>query len=570
MAGYLGNSFLGNVQDTILGNGTDESGFLGIGQQKIDPNGYKYDQSAFQKSSKGLKEGFQKDLKAVNARKAPTAKAASIDQRPQAQFRNAQANLVGQLEAQAAGQGPSLAQSQLQSATDRNIQQQAALAASARGRTAGQGMRAAQMGAATANQQAARQSAETRMQEQMAARQQLAGVSSDARGQDIGLATNQAGLSQQANLANQQAALQAQAQKDAMSQFYNQGLVGLNQFNQNKAMALEQLKGQQYIAAQDAKYNAYESASNRKAGFTSGLLNPASDENVKTNIEPVKAEESQGTSLRETLDALSDTKNTSSSANMSKGTPDVAPASGAPEKPTKAVESQVTPVQQQGPSQVGNISTGAAQKALGTSVGDAIKKYAPMAMAAVAAMSDVNNKVNITPLNRSNTHLNEGEVMRSKSNSEGTGKGMMDMVKGLMGGKDGDVTTGAAAGGAAEGGGMAAFMQAISDKNQKTKIAPPSDEKLGRFVDSLKAYEYNYKDPTQPGAGPGKFVSPMAQDIEKTELGQGLVEDTPQGKIVNYGKAGGLMLATAAMLNDRLNDIEGAMAGVFKKKNKKG
>lgn len=549
--------FIGKVNSTLFGNSSDESGFLGIGQQK--PTGsFDYDEEAFkrQKESEAMRKSFNKQLKDVQARKAPTAEAATINQKPQAQFRGTQQNLVGQLEAQAAGQGPSLAQSQLQTATDRNIAQQAALAASGRGRTAGQGMRAAQMGAATANQQAAKQAAELRMQEQMQARQQLAGVASDARSQDIGLASSQAGLSQQANLANQQATLQNRAQQDAMSQFYNQGIVGLNQYDKNSNMALEQLKGQQFIAAQDAKYNAYESAANRKAGFTSGILNPASDENVKTNIQP--ASEGQGTSLQETLDAAGG-KGTMSKVSGPPAAPEAKTATVA--EPKKAADSSVGQVAQ-GPASAGNISTGNAQKELGKSAGEAIKKYGPMIISAVAAMSDENNKVNVTPLSRSSSRINEAEVMQNKD-SGAEKKGFSDMLKKMFGGKDGDVTT---AGG--EGGGS--WMDALSDKNQKTKIAPPSDEKLGRFVDSLKAYEYNYKNPEQPGAGPGKFVSPMAQDIEKTELGQGLVEDTPQGKVVNYGKAGGLMLATAAMLNDRQNEIEAQMAQLFKKKQKAG
>jgi len=62
-----------------------------------------------------------------------------------------------------------------------------------------------------------------------------------------------------------------------------------------------------------------------------------------------------------------------------------------------------------------------------------------------------------------------------------------------------------------------------------------------------------------PGAGEGKFISPMAQDMEKSELGKGMVMDTPEGKMVDYGKAGGLMLGVASMLNERMDDLEAAL-----------
>ena len=48
----------------------------------------------------------------------------------------------------------------------------------------------------------------------------------------------------------------------------------------------------------------------------------------------------------------------------------------------------------------------------------------------------------------------------------------------------------------------------------------------------------------------------MAQDLERSEAGRDLVEDTPRGKMVDYGRALPLLLASAARLNDRLDKLE--------------
>ena len=55
--------------------------------------------------------------------------------------------------------------------------------------------------------------------------------------------------------------------------------------------------------------------------------------------------------------------------------------------------------------------------------------------------------------------------------------------------------------------------------------------------------------------GEGKQVGVMAQDIEK-EVPQ-MVQDTPEGKVVDYNKAGGPILASMASLHDRLKKLEG-------------
>lgn len=96
-----------------------------------------------------------------------------------------QSALADQLEQQAAGKGPSLAQLQLQQATQANAAQAASSVASQKGINPALAARMIMQNQQAANQQAAGQSAMTRMQEQMAARSMLGSALSAQRGQDI-------------------------------------------------------------------------------------------------------------------------------------------------------------------------------------------------------------------------------------------------------------------------------------------------------------------------------------------------------------------------------------------------
>jgi hypothetical protein len=81
--------------------------------------------------------------------------------------------LISDLTAQAAGQGPSLAQAQLKSATNRNLAQQLAAAASSRGGNPAAQQRQLLQQQGAAGRDLAEQSAQARIQEQLNARQQL-------------------------------------------------------------------------------------------------------------------------------------------------------------------------------------------------------------------------------------------------------------------------------------------------------------------------------------------------------------------------------------------------------------
>lgn len=95
--------------------------------------------------------------------------------------------------------------------------------------------------------------------------------------------------------------------------------------------------------------------------------------------------------------------------------------------------------------------------------------------------------------------------------------------------------------------------QAVSDINTKHQIQSGTPE-LQEFLDSLGVYSYEYKDPKY---GDGRRISPMAQEIEQTPLGKIAISTNHEGyKQVDYGKLGGTMLASLALLNHKYNKLE--------------
>jgi hypothetical protein len=366
---YTDVGLIGNNKEKIFGDG-ENAGLLGLGQYKA--KGVDIDMNAFSNPNQnGSMASLSKQLRDTQRREAPIlGEGAAINTVPQEQFRQGQLGLAQALQMQAMGQGPSLAQGQLRQATDRNIAQAMALGASQRGSNPALAQRQIALGSALANQQAAAQSAQLRMQEQMAARDQLGGVLQSGRGQDIGLATDQAGFNQQAILADQQARLQQQALNDAQSRFLNSGMMDLDQNNRLAQIAGQQLRVQQATGISSANQAGYANASQARGNFVQGA-----------------------------------------------------------------------------------------------------------GQAAAAAASDENLKT--------------------------------------------DVVDGSA--------------------------------KIQEFLDTIGAHSYRYIDPK---FGAGTYVSPMAQELEKTELGKGLVIETSEGKMVDYGKAFGLMFAAASALNKRVSELE--------------
>lgn len=107
------------------------------------------------------------------------------------------------------------------------------------------------------------------------------------------------------------------------------------------------------------------------------------------------------------------------------------------------------------------------------------------------------------------------------------------------------------------GGALGGAMIMKSDERLKTNIIP-GEEELSEFLDSLGVHSYEYRNKEY---GAGRYVSVMAQELEKTELGKDLVIDTAAGKVVDYAKGFGVMLAANAMLYKEIQELKEAVRG---------
>lgn len=90
----------------------------------------------------------------------------------------------------------------------------------------------------------------------------------------------------------------------------------------------------------------------------------------------------------------------------------------------------------------------------------------------------------------------------------------------------------------------------FSDRDLKKDIKKADVKEL---LDTVSASEYEYKDKKH---GEGKFAGPMAQELEKTEVGRSAVMDTPEGKMVHGGRVAMLALASAKDLHERIKKLE--------------
>lgn len=202
----------------------------------------------------------------------------------QDQTRQAQMGLMQQLQAQARGEGPSLAQLQLQRGQESAMANAMAMGASQRGANQAGALRNIGAQQAGIQQGLAADSAALRLQEQMQAQQMLAGLTGQMRGQDIGAAGQQTQFAQSGMQMN-----------DQMVQFYVSQGMSLQDAQMKAKMDLEKLRTEQSL--QQMKIEQDRDAANKKlagdvvdsaTGMIGGGMSAAamSDENVKEDIAP--------------------------------------------------------------------------------------------------------------------------------------------------------------------------------------------------------------------------------------------------------------------------------------------
>lgn len=252
-----------------------------------------------------------------------------------------QQDAMGMMRQAAMGQGPSAAQAQMQRGLGQAIAASRSAAASAKGVNPALAQRMAAQGIAQQTADVASQAAALRAQEQQAAMSQYGGMAEAQRGQDIGLASQQAQLTQQAGLqgaAQQQQMAQFNAGQLQQAALANQGadlqaqqaslaatgqLIGMGMSHEQAQAQLNlglmgqqtqrQLSAAQIRAAQQAAASAQSAADrdfwrNTLVGLGTQIVGGVaggagaqlamSDERVKTDIEPAAVE------VRTLLDAI--------------------------------------------------------------------------------------------------------------------------------------------------------------------------------------------------------------------------------------------------------------------------
>ena len=449
----------------------------------------------------------------------PTAQAgaAQIDPALQAQIRQSQMGLVSGLEGAIAGKEPSAAEIMLRNATDRNVANQYALAQAATGMNTGLAQRTAMINAADASQQAIMQQALLRAQEIAAARGQLGGVLDSARGADIGLATNQAGLQQQANLANTGALntstlTQAQLSQQAAIQ-QAQLQQGASQFNAGQsndaATANATLAQQAALANQQASMQA--GTQNATLAQQVALANAgAQNQTYQQNAQLQQAANLQNAQLG--------TQASITNANNVTG------ANTASAQLANAVNLANAQNQSQANLATGQIQTQAAIANAGNAV--ATNNLNQKAQQDLAA-----NQLTASG-QAGQTSIGYGDVAAKMAEAEAKRQAA------LIGG----ISAGAAA--------------LISDPRQKTDIHPAEAE-IAEFTAALDPKSWRYKDPNRPGAAPGKRYGIMTTDLERSAIGRSLVRELEDGtKAVDVPQSIGAILATLSAMSKRQDRIE--------------
>ncbi len=601
------------VGGAIFGS-KDKAGILGTGQfegEKYDINKDAfYNNEAMDKD----KAEMQTRLAGVDARGAPTMQGTNVDKTtlgPASQMSAASAgpaatiggsayeknqnNYVNSLEQQAAGKGPSLAAGQLQAATERNTANQLAMAASGKPGNTSLAMRNVASNSAALGQQAAHDSAQMKIQEQQNAQAQLGGALSSFRGQDMSNAQNQAqlnqsmalsnagfkqqanaqnqgalnqfglaqgqmtqatnlaqaGFNQQANSQNQQAWLANQQMNDAMARYYTQANTGLDMNAQQNKMAYEGMMSGQQNDLNNTNAGGYANAAAARSNMWTSVAKgvAASDEEAKTNIK-------EG---NEFINKFMKQMQSHSSANAQ-------PKSGAWAGLSKSMDDAyasrdaMAAAEKKGGMEADSQYYQQKLKEASESAGRA-KMIDTSSKALSSAPPPPVRTTGPTGFDGSPTALPSGGAPTSDEvDKYGVPKGNTDPFYTAPSAEPDAATVDTAADAASSV--DAADLEAASDEETKTNVSP-GKASIKEFLDKAKPYHYEYKDSEKdkPGRGLGEYVSPMAQDLEKTELGKDMVTEGPDGKkMVDYGKGFGAMLAGISSLNKRLEDLESRKA----------
>jgi hypothetical protein len=529
---------------------------------------------------------------------AQQAQAAQIATNPQAQMREGQSRLVTDLQSAAAGTGgPSAAQAMLQQGMDRAIAAQFAQAAAARGSNVGLAQREAAINASSMSTNAALEAAKLRAQEQQQARQELAGALGGARGQDIGLATSQADLTQGANLANLDAATRVGLANAAAQ---NQRGLAQAQLEQEAArtnldtatqVGLANTAAQNQFALQGAQFRQDAAGRNLDADTRTGLANMEAtnagrlrqadimsaanlatlDANTRIGLANTAAQNQRSLAQAE-LDqsanlftAGAQNQQTLEGARMRLAADQGNQQTGLTVGVQDAQLAQQAGLANQSAALTAEQANAAAQNAredlrakLGVDVSQFNAQQANqlrgqlMDIEARIATANASNDLEARRIAEQERQNLRSAILASTSQSIDANTAAINAKTGLAQAQNQNTATLLSAG--------ATLAPLLSDEDRKEMIRklPADDGDFRDLFEAITPHSYRYKDPAEPGAAKGDRWGILAGRLEKGgRIGASLVERREDGaRQVNVPQAVGATLAALGILNKRLERIE--------------
>lgn len=521
-----------------------------------------------------------------------------IDALKQNQFREGQTGLISGLNDAIAGKDPSVAAIMLRQATERNAANQYAMAQAASGQNAGIASYNAARNVADLNQQAAGQQALLRAQEIATARGQLGSVLSSGRESDIGLATSQAGLSQQVNLANAgftNTANMSQAQLDQAIKLANSGFKNTattTQAQLDQATSALNTTQQNQVATTNAN-NALDAAKTNVAlAQQAALANQSAENTAKLqNAQNALAAATKNAELAQQVaisnqGALNNTSQVNAQLSNATG---IANAGNVTQASTATAQNQTSAantaaslnaaIRQTNATNQSNSSTNQAkldQEASTTNATNSLTasksnaelgQQVALANALAANKASETNANNQTGVNTANLNANVQTNAQNITDKQNAAANTLTASGQQVTAAAAKATADAAAAKAAndqanrnqdlliKGIGAIASGGTSSDR-QKKKSIRRADKDIVALLKGIKPYGFKYKDPKAPGAADGKRFGVMAQDLEKSKAGKTLVHDTPHGKMVDVNQAVLAALAGLGNVNKRLETVE--------------
>jgi len=516
---------------------------------------------------------------------APTVTGVTIDTGDQAAMRARQLNLTNLLEAGASGTGgPTAAEALLLQQSERAKRNQMGLAVSAaRGGNVGLAMREAARNAATIDTETGMNAAQLRAKEQQEAQGKLLQALEGARSQDIGVASKQADLTQQANLTGAELGTR----------------VGLANLDVSAKTALTQAQLEQEARQADA--GRTQQTNLTEAGFTqeAARSNQAASNTVElANVENLsRAQEANaGRSQQTTLTqsgydqqkAIADAQAENARRELlAKLESDTAQANQRADLAAKTTTAQIGSTERLSEAEltakVGmdnaarELQTLLTQAKLDAERGITNAQLEQQIAIKRADLSAAETQFNAEQANRLNTTQATITAGENKDDLEAiiqqrkldldreqlytdaslkAGDQVLEGDKAQVGiDQEDKATRRKIIGGVVETGGtlLSKLPEIVSDKRSKKDMTrllegtEDGDDLLEAF-DALRPYKFKYKDPDENGAAPGQRYGVMAQDLEKTPAGRSVVRERDGEKVIDVPQALGLALAAIAQM----------------------